>query len=132
MMSTVLHEPRVSSFLGQDRIPAFLGGSWKTTSAGEVDVIDPSTGQAVTRVCAADAADVNSAVEAAHQAFASWSTLSPSERAVYLHRLADLIESHAEVLAQLESIDVGKPINNARGFDVPFGAECLRYFADLI
>lgn len=96
-----------------------------------LDVIDPATGTAVTRVSTADASDVDKAVQAAHNAFPTWSALSVQERAVMLHRLADAIDANIDVISQLESLDVGKPIDHARGFDVPFGSECLRYFADL-
>jgi aldehyde dehydrogenase (NAD+) len=130
-MSKVALHPRVSEFLSQKPIPAFIGGKWVAGSAGAADVIDPATGAAIGQVSMAGSDDVNAAVESAHQAFAKWSGLSVNERAALLHRLAERITQESEVLAQLEAIDVGKPVVNARGFDVPFGADCIRYFADL-
>jgi acyl-CoA reductase-like NAD-dependent aldehyde dehydrogenase len=130
-MNKVALHPRVSEFLSQKPIPAFLDGKGMVGSAGVADVIDPATGAAIGQVSMAGMKDVNTAVEAAQQAFAKWSGLNMNERAALLHRLADKIVQESEVLAQLEAIDVGKPVVNARGFDVPFGADCIRYFADL-
>ena len=130
-MSKVALHPRVSEFLSQKPVPAFIGGRWVAGSAGAADVIDPATGAAIGQVSMAGPDDVNTAVESAHQAFAKWSGMSVNERAALLHRLAEKITEASEVLAQLEAIDVGKPVVNARGFDVPFGADCIRYFADL-
>jgi len=128
--SSSLH-PNVSKFLNQNPIPAFLNGKWTATHGGVADVIDPGLGRPITQVAEAGPEDVNAAVEAAHRAFPQWSGLPVAERAALLHRLAEAIEAHTEELAQLEALDVGKPVENARSFDVPFGAECLRYFADL-
>ena len=130
-MSKIDLHPRASEFLSQKPIPAFIGGRWMAGSAGAADVIDPATGAAIGQVSMAGTTDVNTAVEAAHQAFAKWSSLNVNERSALLHRLADKITEQSEILAQLEAIDVGKPVVNARGFDVPFGADCIRYFADL-
>jgi aldehyde dehydrogenase (NAD+) len=124
-------DPKAQAFIDQDAIPAYIAGKWTETSAGRLNVVDPSTGNAIARVTTADAGDVDQAVQAAHRAFPKWAALSVNERAVLLHRLADAIEANLEVLSQLESLDVGKPIENSRGFDIPFGAECLRYFADI-
>ena len=130
-MSKIALHQRASEFLSQKPIPAFIGGKWMVGSAGATDVIDPATGAAIGQVSMAGTTDVNTAVEAAHQAFAKWSGLNVNERAALLNRLADKITEQSEILAQLEAIDVGKPVVNARGFDVPFGADCIRYFADL-
>ncbi len=130
-MTKVERHPQVNTFLDQGVIPCFFNGQWVKTSADPLDVIDPSTGEVLTKVAVAEASDVGKSVDSAQAAFPKWAALSPSERAVFLHRLADAIEVNAEVLAQLEAIDVGKPVENARGFDIPFGADCLRYFADL-
>ena len=130
-MSKVTLHDRVSEFLSQKPIPAYIGGEGRIGLDGVEDVIDPATGAVVCQVSMAGTNDVNAAVEAAQQAFAKWSGLSVNDRAALLHRLADKIIEESEVLAQLEAINVGKPLVNARGFDVPFSADCLRYFADL-
>ncbi len=130
-MKTIPLNADVQAFLGQEPVSHFINGGFSAGRAETQPVMDPATGQPVARVAMAQPGDVAAAVEAAHAAFPQWAALSPSERAVRLHRLAERIDAHQETLAQLEALDVGKTIEAARGFDIPFGAECLRYFADL-
>jgi aldehyde dehydrogenase (NAD+) len=94
-------------------------------------VLNPSDGSVLAEVALGGAAEIDLAVAAAEKAFPAWAALRPNERAVLLHRFADALEKHSAELAQLESLDVGKAIAAAEGFDVPFGIQCLRYFADL-
>jgi aldehyde dehydrogenase (NAD+) len=82
-------------------------------------------------VAAGEGADIDDAVAAASRAFPQWADRPADERATLLHRYADAIEDSAELLAKLESLDVGKPVKDAAGFDVPFAAKAFRYFADL-
>jgi betaine-aldehyde dehydrogenase len=74
---------------------------------------------------------VNLAIRAASEAFRDgrWSRIPPAERARVLLRVADLIEDRLEALAEIESIDAGKPIKLTRNFDIPFGADNVRFFA---
>jgi len=110
----------------------FIGGHWKPGASDTVaQVLNPSDGSLLTTVPLGGAAEVDEAVSAAWKAFPAWSSLSPNERAAKLHRFAEHLEKHSADLALLESLDVGKAITAAEGFDVPFGIECLRYFADL-
>ncbi|WP_067868454.1 aldehyde dehydrogenase family protein [Neptuniibacter marinus] len=123
--------PQAKQFLSQS-IPQFINGTWINSESGKTtDVIDPSSGSKIATVSSGDAQDVNLAVVTADKAFKNWSALSPAERAQYLNRLADKLESESETLAQLEALDVGKAFVNADGFDIPFGIECVRYYADL-
>lgn len=122
---------KAKDFLEQGVIPPFFGGSWVSCSGDAGEVINPASGETLAQVEMVQSKGVDSAVDSASKAFSSWSAMSASARAVLLHRLADAIEENSEVLAQLEALDLGKPIQNARVFDVPCGAECLRYFADL-
>ncbi|MCL5097208.1 MAG: aldehyde dehydrogenase family protein, partial [Candidatus Omnitrophica bacterium] len=87
----------------------------------------------IASVAAGDAADIDLAVKAAHEAFreSNWATMPANDRAVIIHRLADLVDKHRETLAQIESLDVGKPLPQALGFDIPNVAQTLRYYADL-
>ena len=130
-MADVTLLPEVREFLNQDPIPSFIGGREATCGGGALDVMDPATDSVCAKVSTADSADVNRAVEAGEAAFPDWSGLTPNERAVRLYRLAEQLDASTEVFAQLEALDVGKPIGAARGFDVPFGADSFRYFADL-
>lgn len=97
------------------------------------DVLDPATGELVTTVADADADDVARATAAARSAFddGRWSGLTPRQRAVILRRAADLIREHAEELARLESLDVGKPLMFTRTVDVPTVIDTYEYYAGL-
>jgi aldehyde dehydrogenase (NAD+) len=110
----------------------FIGGDWAgAADAAAAQVLNPSDGSVLATVGLGGAAEIDAAVSAAWQAFPAWSGLSPRERAAKLHRFAELLEKHSADLALLESLDVGKAIAAAESFDIPFGIECLRYFADL-
>lgn len=111
----------------------FIDGQWKNSVASEnyIDVIDPSSGQKIASVVSGDSKDVDLAVEAADKAFQTWSETTAEQRADLLSKLANKLEQNLDVLAQLESLDVGKAIVNSSGFDIPFGIECVRYYADL-
>lgn len=111
--------------------PFFLAGTW--VDAGERAtraVIDPATGETITTVADATAADVDAAVAAATAAYADrrWSGMVPLERARILNRVADLIEEHLEELAILETRDNGKPIERSRA-DTGMAARTFRHFA---
>src|SRR5947209_17434474 len=95
------------------------------------ETIDPATGQAITSVAQAGAADVDRAVGAARSAFEDgrWTGISAAHRARLINRLADLIEANADELAQLESLDNGKPVKFAQVVDVASTVAHLRHFA---
>ncbi len=121
----------VTGFL-RTPVQHFIGGRWKSDANGATaQVLNPSDGSPLATVAMGGAAEIDEAVAAAGKAFPAWSALSPNERAARLHRFAEHLEKHSADLALLESLDVGKAITAAEGFDVPFGIECLRYFATL-
>lgn len=112
----------------------FIGGQWREAADGaRTDVIDPSTGQVVTTVAEAGAADVDAAVRAAREAFdgGEWSGLSGRERGRILYRVAELIRENAGELAALESLDVGKPITLCGAVDIANAAGDYEYIAAL-
>lgn len=119
---------QAKDFLSQP-IPQFINGNWQNSDK-TIDVIDPSSGDKIATVANGNQHDINLAVESADKAFKIWSKLSPNKRANYLHKLADKMEQETKTLAQLEAIDVGKAFVNAEGFDIPFGIECARYYAN--
>ena len=123
--------PEIAAFArGEHKM--LIDGEWVSAQSGEtLGVIDPATGQEIAQVPAGDAADVDLAVAAARRAFDSgdWPRLSPADRGKLLWRLAELIDQHTEELAQLESLDNGKPAQAAREADVPGSASMFRYFA---
>ncbi len=108
-----------------------IDNRWVESESGEtLATINPSTGEEICRVSAADTADVDKAVAAARAAFemGPWRKISASERGKFLYRLADLIEKHADELARLESLDNGKPTSVALAVDVAKAIGCYRYF----
>jgi len=112
----------------------FIDGSWRDAIAGRrADILDPSTGRVIATVADADGADVHAAVTAARVAFdhGPWASASARERGRILHRVAELIRENAEELAQLESLDVGKPISLCLPVDVLTAADTYEYYAGL-
>lgn len=91
-------------------------------------VINPATGEQIATVPLGGIADVEQAVAAAERAFDDWSATTPGKRAELLLELANRLANHAEEFAQLESINVGKPITVARD-EIPFGVDNMRFFA---
>jgi len=109
-----------------------VGGSWRPSSdGGEFEARDPATGEVIAEVAEATTEDVDLAVEAARTAFVSeeWRGMSPARRACLLWRVADLIEEHADDLAELETRDQGQPIGVSRAVSVAGAAEHFRYYA---
>jgi len=108
---------------------AFIGGGWADSASGEtMEVIAPATGEVVAEVPRCSAEDVDRAVDAAKAALPDWLEKTPKERSELLHKLADVMDEHAEELAQLESVNVGKPLMASRD-EMPFSADNLRFFA---
>ena len=93
--------------------------------------INPATGEVLGYVTAAGSAQVNAAVRAAQKAQAGWGAMTGTERARVLRRAADLLRSRNQELAELETRDTGKPIQETRVVDVASGADCFEYFAGL-
>jgi 1-pyrroline dehydrogenase len=108
---------------------AFVGGDWVDSASGEtMDVINPATGEVVAAVPRCSAEDVDRAVAAAAKALPEWLDKTPKDRSELLHKLADVLEENAEELAQLESLNVGKPLMASRD-EMPFSTDNLRFFA---
>lgn len=114
---------------------AFVDGQYVESLSGETfDCISPGSGQVIAQVASCDAADVDVAVRSARKAFDSgvWSGQSARQRKKVLLKLASLIEENAEELAMLESLDMGKPINDSRRVDLPAVIECFTWTAEAV
>ncbi len=109
--------------VGGERIPSAEGRTF--------EVIDPALGIPLATVSQAGSEDVNRAVEAAARAYESWGALSPVTRGRHMHRFANVVEEHAEELAQLESRNVGMPISDARG-QLGMIVDVIRYYAGAV
>jgi aminobutyraldehyde dehydrogenase len=106
-----------------------VGGAFADSVTGEtMDVIAPATGEVIASVPRCSADDVDRAVDAARATWESWQDKTPKDRSELLHRMADVLHEHAEELAQLESVNVGKPLMASRD-EMPFSADNLRFFA---
>ncbi len=110
---------------------ALLIGAERPEAAGGATfaTLDPASGQEIARIAHAGAEDVDAAVAVAREAFGAWSTSRAPERERLLIALAESVEAHAEELAQIESLDNGKPVKLAQIVDVRGAAAHLRYFA---
>jgi len=107
----------------------FVGGQWvDAVEGGTMEVHNPATGDVIAEVPSGTAEDVDRAVQAARAALPEWLETTPGERSELLLKLAGLIEEHAEELAQLESLNTGKPIEVARS-EPPVMVDNLRFFA---
>jgi acyl-CoA reductase-like NAD-dependent aldehyde dehydrogenase len=123
--------PQARKFVGQ-RNRLLIDGKLVDAASGKTfPVYNPATGTILAQVAEADAVDVDLAVKAARRAFddGPWNKMSPSDRGKLLWKLADLVEKHSEELAEIESIDNGKPVAVARMADVPLAVDMFRYMA---
>ena len=128
---TVTLDRSVEEFIGAPR-QLFINGQWAEAVSGKTfETPDPATGETLARVAEGEAEDINRAVKAARRAFdeGPWSRMTTSERGRIIWRIGDLILEHLDELAQLESLDNGKPFAVARAADVPLAADLFHYMA---
>ena len=126
----VLSEPARSFAAGPHRL--LIGGERLEAADGRTfETVDPSTGRTIAEVAYAGTEDVDRAVRVAREAFEDgrWSGIAAAARTRAMLALADAIEAHADELAELESLDNGKPVKLAKRVDVHLAVEHLRYFA---
>lgn len=131
-MTTSATDPTEIAFLRQQPVKMLIGGQWVPAASGKTfATINPATGTVLAQVAEGESEDINRAVAAARKAFESgpWPKLTPSQRGRLLWRLAELVEQHTTELAELETLDNGKPIKYSRAADVPLTADHFRYFA---
>jgi phenylacetaldehyde dehydrogenase len=128
---TVTLDRNVEEFIATPR-QLFINGQWSEAASGKTfETPDPATGETLARVAEGDAEDINRAVNAARTAFdeGPWSRMTPSERGRIVWKIGDLILEHVDELAQLESLDNGKPFVVAQAADVPLAADLFHYMA---
>ncbi|WP_428410124.1 NAD-dependent succinate-semialdehyde dehydrogenase [Hyphococcus sp.] len=109
---------------------AYIGGSWLSAESGAgFPVFNPATGEEIARVADCGADDAARAIEAAAAAFPEWSRRTGEERSRLLKRWRDLIIGHEEELAQIITLEMGKPYAEALG-EVRYGASYVEWFAE--
>lgn len=115
-----------------ERVPEglFIGGRWRPAAGGRTfPVADPATGATLAEVADASAEDAASAMDAAAAAASGWAATAPRERAELLRRAFELLQERAEEFALLMTLEMGKPLAEARG-EVAYGGEFLRWFSE--
>jgi acyl-CoA reductase-like NAD-dependent aldehyde dehydrogenase len=129
-MAQVELQPETTKFLESGPKMVVGGAPVDARSGSSFEVIDPSTGRPLTEVPRGDADDVDAAVASARAAFEDrrWAGLRPGKRAEILFKLGELIKRNISELAQLESLDSGKPIKLASG-EMWSAGEALRYYS---
>ena len=113
----------------------FIDGNFVASKkGGKFKVTNPATGQILTEVEAGTVEDINSAVASGKKAFYSqaWSRTAPRNRMAVMYKFADLIDQHATEFALLDSLCMGKPVNDMMVIDVPGSSLCVRFFAEAI
>jgi len=107
----------------------FIDGEQVPASGDTEPILNPATGEELTRAPLSSAEDVDRAVQAARRAFGGWSQTTPAERALALLALADMVEQNGEEIAREEALNAGKPLANVIGDEIPVMADNLRFFA---
>ncbi|QOG08301.1 betaine-aldehyde dehydrogenase [Aureimonas sp. OT7] len=115
--------PLVSSHIAGRSVRATRGRSFAN--------VNPATGEAIAEVAIAGADEVDAAVSAARKGQAVWGAMTGAERGRVLNRAVALLRERNDELAELETLDTGKPVQETRAVDIASGADCLEYFAGL-
>ncbi|WP_174735178.1 aldehyde dehydrogenase family protein [Mesobacillus harenae] len=124
----------------KEKVERFLAGKKKlfidgqfveSTSQKTFETYNPATGEVLATVYEGGPEDIDRAVKAARKAFdeGPWSKMGTAERSRLMYKLADLMERNSEELAQLETLDNGKPIRETTHADIPLAVEHMRYYA---
>ncbi len=107
-----------------------IDGEWRAAEGAKtLETVDPATGKVTGLIAAAGANDVDAAVTAARNAFPGWKSTTPLERSRILWNAADLMEANIDALAELESLDQGKPLFVGRWAEIPGAVNQFRFFA---
>lgn len=116
-----------------DSYNLFINNEFVPSATGEqIEVYNPATGALLSKVAKADTSDVDKAVDAAKNAFESWSRTSNTERAEYLKQIGDKILENKDRFATIETLNNGKPIRETSAIDVPNAARHFKYFGSVI
>lgn len=111
--------------------PVIDGKEIGRTGGALADVVNPATGETIGQQSCCNEADIDRIVESADKAFrgSAWQALTPTQRGNLLLKLADLVEQHADELAELELLDTGKPITQLKAGEIPLVVDIIRFYA---
>lgn len=127
-MSTVIARPEF-----KDHYDNFINGKWTAPVQGKYfDNISPIDGKPFTKAAHSTKEDIALAVDAAAEAFKTWSKTSATERSIILNKIADRLEANLELLAATETVDNGKAVRETLAADIPLAIDHFRYFAGVI
>lgn len=127
-MNNIVNRPNFKS-----QYENYIDGKFVAPVKGNYfDNISPIDGKAFTKVAHSTKEDLELAINAAHEAFQTWSKTSATHRSNLLNRIAQRIEDNLEYLATVETIDNGKAIRETLAADLPLGVDHFRYFASVI
>jgi succinate-semialdehyde dehydrogenase/glutarate-semialdehyde dehydrogenase len=108
----------------------FIGGQWRdATGGGTLDVEDPATGETIATVADATNEDADAALQAAHDAFATWRNVAPRDRADILRRAYDLINERTDELALLMTLEMGKPVSESKA-EIAYANNFFRWYSE--
>jgi aldehyde dehydrogenase len=111
----------------------YIGGKWTAPATGQYfEVVSPIDGKVMSKVAHSSRLDIEMAVDAAHEAFKTWSQTSATERSIILNKIADRIEANLNYIAAVETMDNGKAIRETLNADIPLAIDHFRYFAGVI
>lgn len=120
----------VRAFLAEEPLRMLIDGEWRLAASREVfPIFDPSTGAIIAHVAEGRADDIDLAVQAAREALPAWKKVSPGKRARLLWHFTELVERDADHLAQIDTLNVGLPLEKTRHGEIPAVIEDLRYYA---
>ena len=111
-------------------IRSYINGKFQESSSGRSFAnINPASGQEIDRVEQADQSLFDQAIEASKQAFKQWSTMTGAQRGRILNKASRILREKNDELAEIETLDTGKPLQESLAVDVSSGADCIEYYS---
>lgn len=127
-MSTHINRPVL-----KEKYDNYINGKWTAPSTGQYfEVLSPLDGKVMAKAAHSAKQDIEMAVDAASEAFKTWSETSATERSIILNKIADRIEENLPYIAAVETVDNGKAIRETMAADLPLAVDHFRYFASVI
>jgi len=128
IMSNLIQRPQL-----KEKYDNYINGKWTAPSTGQYfEVLSPVDGKLMAKAAHSAKMDVEMAVNAADEAFKTFSQTSATERSIMLNKIADRIEANLEYIAAVETLDNGKAIRETMAADIPLAIDHFRYFASVI